>query len=54
MKPITKEQILQVEYYDQLTEDDRREYRDNTLELTPEVLAEMDRIDKGLKALCLS
>ncbi len=46
--------IAAVEWYDGLTEAERREYRDHTVGFTVATLAEFDRIDQGLKALCLS
>lgn len=51
---MTKEQILLVEYYDQLNPDKRQAWKDNCDEESDEFWAEIERIDRGLKALCLS
>ena len=52
---MTHDEIMQVEYYDQLPSDQqRKEYRENTLDITAAVGRDMDRIDAGLKAECLS
>lgn len=46
--------VTAVEYYDQLDEAARSSYRAGTVGLNAATLAEMDRIDFGLKARCLS
>jgi hypothetical protein len=52
---MTHDEIMQVEYYDQLADDAARaDYRENTVEISPTVAAEFDRIDSGLKAHILS
>jgi hypothetical protein len=43
-----------VEHYDQLDEQQRRDYRCCTCDLSLGTLAELDRIDAGHKAHCLS
>ena len=47
--------VLVIEYYDQLSEVGRAAWREGTAEeFPPEFWAELDRIDQGRKALCLS
>lgn len=51
--------IMLVEHYEQLSEEQRAEYRANcpwyeTADNPEGVEAEFDRIDRGLKAKCLS
>ena len=50
-----REEILVIEYYDLLTVAGRSAWRDGTVEeFSDEFWAELDRIDAGFSALCLS
>ena len=52
---MNREEILVIEYYDRLSVPARQAWRDGTAEeFSDEFWAELDRIDAGLKALCLS
>jgi hypothetical protein len=50
---VTREEILAVEYYDQLPVGERAAWRENAT-ISPEMRRELDAIDAGRKAPCLS
>ena len=52
---LTRDDINDIEYYDQLAPEDRAAWRDYMPEGRPDAYYEdLDRIDRGLKAACLS
>lgn len=46
--------VSAVEYYDQLSEAERLDYRNGTIDLNQATIADLNHIDAGLKAHCLS